>query len=86
MTDDERYDAKCAMIDAIFKGMTRSGLTRAGLADRAGLSPSFVSDVLRGRRPMNCRTIERIARALDLSKSEIRGLSMHAARAAGWDV
>ena len=52
-------------IDQIDALRRERGLTQAALGERAGLTQARVSDLLRGRRDCNVRTLERLAEALD---------------------
>lgn len=45
----------------------KAGLTVEALAERAGMSKSYVSEIKTGRKQPNARTLERLARALGCS-------------------
>jgi len=48
-----------------------SGLTQEQLGDKAGLDPTYISGIERGVRNPSLLSIERLARALGISVSEI---------------
>lgn len=50
---------------------SRLGLTQAELARRAGLNRSYLAGVESGRRNTSARTIEKLARALDVSPADL---------------
>lgn len=50
----------------IYEAMERNGITQQGLADRMGVTPSFVSQTLNGRPNMTIMTLCKFASALDL--------------------
>lgn len=45
----------------------KNGLSQRRLAEQAGLSPQFVSDIERGRTPPSLKTLHLIAEALEIS-------------------
>jgi transcriptional regulator with XRE-family HTH domain len=47
------------------------GLTQEGLAERAGIHRTYLSDVERGSRNLSLLNIERLAEALALRMSEL---------------
>ncbi len=49
------------------------GLTQEGLADKAGIHRTYLSDVERGTRNLSLVNIERLAKALGLGLSELFG-------------
>jgi transcriptional regulator with XRE-family HTH domain len=48
-----------------------AGLTQEQLGDKAGLDPTYISGIERGVRNPSVLSIERLARALGVSVSEI---------------
>jgi transcriptional regulator with XRE-family HTH domain len=47
------------------------GLTQEGLADKAGIHRTYLSDIERGSRNLSLINVERVAVALSLSLSEL---------------
>src|SRR5438552_11377822 len=45
--------ATTRQVRSILRGLRQQGLTQRGIADFTGLSPSFVSDLLAGRRDID---------------------------------
>lgn len=62
------------------------GLTFEELADRAGMSPSFVSLMARGKRNISLKNLSRLASALDCQPEDLLGVgtAMPADVAAIW--
>lgn len=50
---------------------TRLGLSQEAFADRCGLDRTYMSGIERGKRNLSLRNIEIIARALDVSISDL---------------
>jgi len=50
----------------VYKAMLREGLTKKQLAERIGVSPAFVSQVLNGKPNMTLVTVAKFALALNL--------------------
>lgn len=49
--------------------LERSGMSQAALARAAGISPQYLNDMIRGRRPPGGRAIVKIARVLKVPKT-----------------
>ncbi len=47
------------------------GMTQEGLADKSGLSFSYISDVERGTRNISLQSLEKIINSLDITPNEI---------------
>jgi transcriptional regulator with XRE-family HTH domain len=56
---------------AVKAGREALGLTQEGLAERAGIHRTYLSDVERGSRNVSLLNIERLASALELKASEL---------------
>lgn len=60
-------DLKSMFGSAVRSKRTELGISQEELADRAGLHRTYVSDVERGARNLSLESIDKLARALDLS-------------------
>ena len=50
---------------------TQQGLTQRELGEKAGISISYLSEVESGKKPLNSRRIEKVARALGVSPTDL---------------
>src|ERR1043165_8267197 len=64
-------DLKRLFGTAIKSKRSELGISQEELADRAGLHRTYVSDVERGARNLSLESIEKLARALELSVSAL---------------
>ena len=71
--------------ESVVREMERQGLTRTQLAERLGVTPAYVTKVLRGKVNFTLTTMVRLARALstDLQVRLAGGSRQKAARAPG---
>src|SRR5690554_5022029 len=71
-TPEEQVEHRAQMLSFIFlseaqKAMDRKGWTRKQLAEEIGTSGSFLTQLFRGDRLLNFKTVAKIERALDLN-------------------
>jgi len=64
-------DAKSSFASAVKAGRSRLGISQEELAGRAGLHRTYVSDIERGARNLSLESIEKLARALEISVSSL---------------
>lgn len=57
--------------NAVRKRRQELGISQEQLADRAGIHRTYVGDVERGERNLSLTNIERIARALEITVSDL---------------
>lgn len=57
--------------DQIKAAIKQRGWTQAETAQRIGITPSYLSDILRGRRPLSARVAVRMAMILDVGAWEL---------------
>ena len=73
---------KAAIVDA----MERHNGKQKDVAERAGVSQAYVSDLLHGRRDMTPKALEKLCDAIDVDDNTRANLHVMGARLAGWNV
>lgn len=68
---NEALDLKIIFGSTVKDRRTQLGISQEELADRAGLHRTYVSDVERGVRNLSLESIEKLARALEISVSTL---------------
>ena len=66
--------------------MCERNLKQKDVAERAGVSQAYVSDLLHGRRDMTPRALEKLCDAIDVGYSTRANLHRIGAQLAGWNV
>jgi transcriptional regulator with XRE-family HTH domain len=66
-----RPDVRERFGDAVRSRREALGLTQEGLAEKAGIHRTYLSDVERGTRNVSLVNVERLARGLDESMTEL---------------
>jgi transcriptional regulator with XRE-family HTH domain len=64
-------DSKSRFGLAIKQRRHELGISQEGLAERAGLHRTYIGDIERGARNLSLENIEKIAKALDVSISDL---------------
>lgn len=49
----------------------KRGLTQRALAVRAGVAPSYLTEIEKGRKPGSARTLSRLAQALEVTMEDV---------------
>jgi transcriptional regulator with XRE-family HTH domain len=71
MKQKMKNDIKSRLGTAIRKRRNDLGLSQEKLAERAGLHRTYIADIERGARNVSIENIEKLAKALEISVSEI---------------
>lgn len=66
--------------------MAHRNLTQLQLAARAHMSKTYVCDLVSGKRNLNPRVTEKLAKGLDLTEEERLALHVLGAKAKGWEI
>jgi transcriptional regulator with XRE-family HTH domain len=66
-----KNDIKSRLGAAIRKRRNELGISQEKLAERAGLHRTYIADIERGARNVSIENIEKLAKALEISISEI---------------
>jgi transcriptional regulator with XRE-family HTH domain len=76
-------DQRQAMAERVAELMDAQGLTNEALAFRAGVATKTISRVLNARHESRAGTIEKLAKALGVDESELRGSPVYTRRTTG---
>ena len=66
--------------------MCEQNLKQKDVAERAGVSQAYVSDLLHGRRDMTPKALEKLCDAIDVDDNTRANLHVMGARLDGWNV
>ncbi|GAC1431548.1 MAG: helix-turn-helix transcriptional regulator [Ktedonobacteraceae bacterium] len=71
MSEQPLQDIRARFGNAVRKRRTELRISQEDFAERSGLHRTYVSDLERGRRNVSLENIEKLAKALNLSMSDL---------------